>query len=130
MLGALDSIPTYGEEGLFITRYLVSKVVRGRRDGSADSSIDLSWKTFKAVNAEVTERWITKWPGRRKKDRNKKVRDFFHRHKKYSFKKYIETGEGKCGHLNVGVVFLPSFSQPCVSGFFHRIYPSLFEYSS
>jgi hypothetical protein len=109
MTRALDLILTYGEEGLFITRYLVSKVVGGRRDSIADSLIDLSWNTFKAVNAEVTERWITKWPGRTK-DRNKKVRDFFHRHKKYRFKKYIETGEGKCGHLNVSSFFYHSLN--------------------
>ena len=93
MPGSKDSIPAYGEEGLFVTRYLVSQIVGGRRDQIEDNLVDLSWKLFKASNASVVERWITKWPG--KTDKNKKVRDFFNKHKKDRFLKYISTGEGK-----------------------------------
>jgi hypothetical protein len=89
---AVDAIPTYGEEGLFVTRYLVSKVVGGRREGIADPLIDLSWRTFKIANNEVVDRWITKWPA--KADKFKKVRDFYNKHKD-RFQKYIQTGEGK-----------------------------------
>jgi hypothetical protein len=101
---AKDSISAYGEEGLFITRYLVSQLVGGRREGIADSLVDLSWKAFKLSNADVAERWIVKWPG--KTDRNKKVRDFFNRHKKDRFQKYIQMGEGKSGFLNVSLSLL------------------------
>jgi hypothetical protein len=114
---ALNAIPTYSEEGLCITIYLVSKVVGGRSEGIADSLIDLSWKTFKSVNAEVTDWWILKFP--EKSDKNKKVRDSCNRHKKNRFVKYLE--------LDILVFILLSFSQPQVSGCFHRIYPSRLE---
>ncbi len=87
---AAGKIATHGEMVLFMTRYLFSKVVGGRREGIADSLIDLSWKRFKSVNAEVTDRWIIKWPG--KSDNNKKVRDFYNRHKKNRFIKYLQMG--------------------------------------
>jgi hypothetical protein len=90
---AVNAIPTYGEEGLFVTRYLVSKLTGGRSEAIEDAEIDLSWKTFKVANTEVVERWIAKWPGRT--DKNKKVRDFYNKHKKDRFEKYIRSGEGK-----------------------------------
>jgi hypothetical protein len=68
---AAGKISTHGEEVLFITRYLVSNVVEGRREGIADSFIDLLWKTFKLLNTEVTDWWIIKWPA--KSYNNKKV---------------------------------------------------------
>jgi hypothetical protein len=34
------SIPTYGEEGLFVTRHLISKLVGGRGEGIQDSLMD------------------------------------------------------------------------------------------
>jgi hypothetical protein len=71
---ARDSIPAYGEEGLFVTRYLVSKIVGGRSSNIDDSLVDLFWKICHTSNTEVVERWITKYPGRT--DKNKKVRDF------------------------------------------------------
>jgi hypothetical protein len=87
---AVNAIPTYGEEGLCIPRYLVSKVVGGRSEGIVDSLINLLWKTFKSVNAEVTDQWINKFPG--KLDRNKKVRDFYNRHTNNRFMTYLEMG--------------------------------------
>ncbi len=57
---AVNAIPTCGEEGLFVTRYLVSKLLGGWSEGIADISIDVSWKTFKAGKTEVVERWLAK----------------------------------------------------------------------
>jgi hypothetical protein len=114
MPASKDSIPTYGEEGLFITRYLVSQIVGGRSNNIADTEVDLDWVTFKNTNKDLFERWISKYPG--KTDRFKKVRDFYNRHKKERFQKYIATGEGKCGCrrlLDHFELFLASLSQPC-----------------
>ena len=97
-----DSIPTYGEEGLVVTRYLVSQIVGGRRSNIDDSLVDLSWKTFKVKNTAVVDRWIRKYPGGT--DRNKKVRDFFNAHKKKRFEKYIKSGEGKCGRRRKSLI--------------------------
>jgi Na+-transporting NADH:ubiquinone oxidoreductase subunit NqrC len=90
-----DSIPTYGEEGLFVTRYLVSQIAGGRSNNIEDSLVDLSWKTFKAKNKTVADRWTAKNPSTI--DKNKKVRDFYNAHKAKRFEKYIKSGdEGKC----------------------------------
>jgi hypothetical protein len=92
MPGSKDSIPPYGEEGLLVTRYLVSQIVEGRANQIEDKLVDLTWKTFRNGNKDVVAGWITKWPG--KTDKNKKVRDFYNKHKKDRFEKYISTGEG------------------------------------
>ncbi len=123
---AVNAIPTCGEEGLFVTRYyLVSKLLGGRSEGIADISIDVSWKTFKVGNTEVVERWLAKWLGRT--DKNKKVRDFYNRHKKERFLKYIATGEGKFCHRVIFYFFI-ILSPTLRTAFFHRLYPSLLGY--